>query len=1068
MTRVTSDGYLRYPHIHGDLITLVAEDDIWLAPADGGRAWRLSSDSVAATSPRFSRDGAAVAWTSWRDGDPEVYVADTGGSALTRLTYWNDPRTRVGGWTAEGEVIAVSAAGQFSTEYPWAFAVPAAGGPARRLSYGPVTELAIEAEATGLLTGRSGGDPAHWKRYRGGTAGKLWTATKTDPLFTRVLGELTGQLSSPMVIGGRLFFLSDHEGTGNIYSAGLDGSDLRKHTEHDGRYARNATTDGTRIVYHVAGDIWILDSPDASPRVLEVTLSSPATTRAPRLISAADYLGDLDCDQTGQASVVEVCGTVHWLTHSDGPARALWADPRARARMPRVLGDGKVAWVTDADGPDAIEVAALEGQPRLARLAAGSLGSVTSLAASPDGTMIAAAARDGRLLLVDTESGQVTEVAAGDDGEVSGLAWSPDSAWLAWSEPGPRPLARIRLARVADGSVTDVTDGRFADSEPVFTLDGLYLAFLSRRTFDPVQDSQAFDLAFPYGTRPYLVTLAAVTPSPFGPLSGGRPPGKLPAQESERPVVAVDTEGMPARVITVPVAESDYSSLRAVRESREGPAGLVWLRAPVAGVLGDGDHEPGGARPRAALEWFDPRKREVTVLAAEADWFTVSGDGTRLVVRDGGRLQVLPADPGSDDDVITVDLSRARFTADPDLLWRHAYLEAGRLMRRDFWREDMSGVDWDGVLESYRPLLDRVRGPGDFCDLLWEVFGELGTSHAYVTPSGLFGDTYDDAGAIGQLGADVSRDAAGQWIIDRVLPGESSDPRARSPLQAPGVAVRAGDEILAVDGRLVDPAAGPWPLLAGGANKPVELTVRSGTGGPPRRTVIVPLRSDRRLRYQDWVAGRRRAVRELSGGRIGYLHIPDMMGGGWADFNRDLSTELLCEAVIVDVRDNRGGHISQLVVEQLSRRIIGWDAARYIRPESYPSTAPRGPVVTLADEFAGSDGDIVIAAIKSLGIGPVVGTRTWGGVVGIDGRLRLVDGTQMTVPRHAWAFTDYGWGVENYGVDPDIEVLNTPDDWAAGRDAQLETGVRIALDALAEHPAATPPPLPAPALAPKD
>jgi tricorn protease len=1058
---VTSPGYLRYPHIHGDLVTFVAEDDVWLAPADGGRAWRLSSDSVAVANPRFSRDGAAVAWTSWQHGDPEAYVADTAGAAATRLTYWNDPKTQVAGWTPDGEVIVVSATGQFAAEYPRAFAVPAAGGPARRLPYGPVADLAIEAEATALLTGRSG-DPAHWKRYRGGTAGRLWTATPADPLFSRVLDGLTSQLSSPMIIAGRLFFLSDHEGTGNIYSVALDGTDLRGHTEHEGYYARNATTDGTRIVYHVAGEIWILDSPAAAPRVLELTLASPARARAPRLVSAADHLGALDCDKTGQASVVEVRGTVHWLAHKDGPSRALWVDPRARARMPRVLGEGKVAWVTDAGGPDAIEIAALEGEPRFVRHAEGSVGSVTSLAPSPDGATIAAAARDGRLFLVDAESGQVTELAHGDDGEVSGLSWSPDSAWLAWSEPGPQPLTRIRLARVADGSVTDVTDGRFSDSEPVFTADGLYLAFLSRRTFDPVYDSHAFDLAFPYGARPYLVTLAATTPSPFGPLSGGRPLGEPSSEDSERAVVTVDIAGIAARVVAVPVAEANYSSLYPVK------GGLAWLRAPVAGVLGDGDPEPGGDRPRAALERFGLRKREVTELADEVDWFVASGDGTRLVVRDGAELRVLPAERkpngGSTDDIVTVDLSRARFTADPDALWRHAYLEAGRLVRRDFWREDMSGIDWDGVQDRYRPLLDRVRGAGDFSDLLWEVFGELGTSHAYVIPPGASfrGDGDDPSGAVGHLGADVSRDDAGRWIIDRVLPGESSDPRARSPLEAPGAVVGAGDEIVAVDGLPVDPAAGPWPLLAGGAKKPVELTVRSGAGAPTRGAVIVPLRSDRRLRYQDWVAGRRRATRELSDDRIGYLHVPDMMGGGWADFNRDLHAEMLHEAVVVDVRGNRGGHISELVIEQLSRRIIGWDAARYIRPESYPTTAPRGPVVTLTDEFAGSDGDIVTAAIKSLGVGPVVGARTWGGVIGIDGLpgLELVDGTHITVPRYAFAFNAYGWGVENHGVDPDVEVLITPDDWEAGRDPQLEAGVRLALDALAKTPAASPPPLP--------
>src|SRR5436305_8257086 len=339
-------------------------------------------------------------------------------------------------------------------------------------------------------------------------------------------------------------------------------------------YARNPATDGQRIVYHVAGDIWILDSPEAAePRRLEVTLGSPAPARAPRLVSAEDHLGGLDCDETGQASVVEVRGTVHWLTHKDGPARALHVDPGARARLPRVLGEtGQAVWVTDAAGADALEMASTGGEPASSTLAAGQLGDVVSLAASPDGATVAAAARDGRLLVVDVASGQVTELAASDDGAIGGLSWSPDSAWLAWAQPAIRNLARIRIARIADpaggsargvrgdgvppgGStavppgqheVLDVTDGRFADTSPVLTLDGLHLAFLSQRSFDPVYDTHTFDLAFPLGGRPYLVPLAAETPSPFGPLPGGRPLGPANGEDpAEKPRAALPLPGGP-------------------------------------------------------------------------------------------------------------------------------------------------------------------------------------------------------------------------------------------------------------------------------------------------------------------------------------------------------------------------------------------------------------------------------------------------------------------------------------------------------------------------------------------
>jgi tricorn protease len=1072
MNCVASAGYLRYPHVHGELLVFVAEDDIWLSEVGGGRAWRLSADAAQVSYPRFSRDGTKVAWTSRRDGQPEVYIVDLASGDEARLTYWGDSQTRVTGWTSAGEVLAVTATSQPESHYLWAYAIPWQGAPPRRLPFGPVGDLALETVGTALLTGRTDGELAYWKRYRGGTAGKLWTASADDPLFTRILSDLNGQLSGPMLIGARLFFLSDHEGTANIYSCALDGTGLTRHTDHDGMYARNPSTDGHRIVYHMAGEIWMLDGPDApGPRKLPITLGAPAAGRAPRLVTAADHLGSLDCDRTGQASAVEVRGTVHWLTHKDGPARALYVDPNARARLPRVLGEtGKVVWVADGpdpESPDALEIVAVAGEPRSVRLAEGLLGTVTDLAPSPDGATVAAAAHDGRLLLVDVASGQVTELAASDDGPVDGLSWSPDSAWLTWSQYGPRPLSRIRLARISDHVVIDVTDGRFADSDPCFTVDGLYLAFLSRRSFDPVYDAQSFDLSFPFGSRPYLVPLAARTPSPFGPVPGGRPVNEVPSDgdkndSSERAIVTVDADGLPDRAVGVPVPEARYSRLRAVKD------GLAWLCDPVRGVLGESAAHLDDDAPRSALERYDLRKREVTEIAEELDWFVVSGDGTQLVVYDRGDLRVLPSGSKEDDhssgDVVAVDLSRARFRVDPAALWRHAYAEAGRIMRRDFWVPDMSGVDWDGVLKEYQPLLDRIRGANDFTDLLWEVVAELGTSHAYITKSGedwAFSPGRSGRAAVGQLGADLSRDPAGRWLVDRVLPGESSDPRARSPLSAPGVAVRPGDELVAVDGQPVDPVRGPWPLLAGAGGKPVELTVRPAVG-EPRDVVVVPLRDERRLRYQDWVASRRRLVRELSEGRLGYLHIPDMVGEGWAHFHRDLRSEMQLSGLIMDVRGNSGGHISQLVVEKLARRVVAWEMGRGVRPVSYPEEARRGPLVAVTDEHAGSDGDIITVAIRMLGLGPVVGTRTWGGVIGIESvpGHELADGTHMTVPRYAGYYGEFGWGVENYGVDPDVEVLISPDDWAAGRDPQLETAVRMAIEALEKQPPMTPPELP--------
>jgi tricorn protease len=378
MISVTSSGYLRYPHIHDELLAFVAEDDIWLAPTQGGRAWRLTSDSTKVANPRFSPDGSKLAWTSWRDGNPEVYVTSVDGTTATRLTYWGDDRTQVLGWTDDNEVIAISAVAQPDTHFTWAYAIPLDGAP-RRLPYGPVTDVAISDGNTALLSGRFNREPAWWKRYRGGTAGRLWTATSADPLFTRVHHELPGQFGGVMLIDGRLVFGADHEGTGNIYSSALDGSDLRRHTDHDGFYARHPSTDGRRVVYVNAGDIWLLDGLDATAAPVEIALGAAAPARVPRMITAEDHLGALAVDKTGQASVVEVRGTVHWLTHKDGPARALHVDPQVRARMPQVVGDtGQAIFITD--GGLQVTGGALIPVP----------GAVTSLAVSPAGATAAA------------------------------------------------------------------------------------------------------------------------------------------------------------------------------------------------------------------------------------------------------------------------------------------------------------------------------------------------------------------------------------------------------------------------------------------------------------------------------------------------------------------------------------------------------------------------------------------------------------------------------------------------------------------------------------------------------
>ncbi|WP_104092206.1 S41 family peptidase [Arthrobacter sp. GMC3] len=1160
---MTSSSYFRYPHVHQDLLTFVAQDDVWVAPLAGGRAWRLSAEMSPPRNPRFTPDGSHVVWSVTRGAAPEVVTAPVDGGEVRQLTYWGHASTKVKGFTPEGKVVVTSAFEQPDSRLTWAYAVGLDDAQRSLLAYGPVDNMAfgpvVGDERPMVLSSALSREPAAWKRYRGGTAGKLWIDSDGSGEFSRLLPELDGNLCDPLWVSGRIAFLSDHEGHGNLYSVQADGSGLRRHTDFEGFYVRHASTDGTRIVFESAGNLFSMASLDDEAVQIPLTLGAAASARTPKLLTIGDHLNEVVPSLDGRASVVQAHGTVHWLTHRDGPARVLAAEPGVRARLARPLDAAHVFYIADNGGEAALYIRSVAGAgdqgtgPDLAEGApvpeegpAGTDGEeVTALprpvsaqavnadtfrepaspaitpaagpdapaleaevesskpsrpaddvqeirriefpartraaeaVASPDGAMIAVGTEFGEVYLIDVHSGAIELLATSALGAVEELAFSPDSAWLAWSEPlDPEGRhAKLRMAAVTAPAepgerIVELTDGRFADRSPEFTRDGKYLAFLSRRSFDPVYDTQSFDLSFPVSTKPFLIALAATTPSPFGPAVEGAPhPGsaktKAPSSaqdvEAKAPAkVTVDVAGLPARIIAVPVPQDQYVQLSVV------DGGLLWRVERSRGATGDGLGKPTDKPAPASLDYFDFATGVVSRIVEEIDSFRVSADGNWLVTLRDGRVKVLPASVRSVDEATEagtdVDLERIMVRLDPGKVWGQAFDEAWRLQRDFFYTPDMAGTDWDAVHARYRPLVERLGSHDDLVDLLWEMHGELGTSHAYVTPAPV---TEDGAGSQGYLGAVFETTEQG-FVIKEILAGESSDPQAFSPLEAPGVAGQVGEVLEAVNGVPV-PAQGPAVLLAGTAGKIIELTLRSATASQPdgegqpgtrRRVAVVPLKSEEQLRYQQWVARNRATVRQASQGAFGYLHVPDMMPRGWAQLHRDLDTETAADALVIDVRRNRGGHTSQLVAEVISRRMDAWCLSRGHGPEIYPSQALRGPVVILTDEFAGSDGDIITAVAKLRGIGPVVGMRTWGGVVGIDGKFTLADGTGVTQPRYAFWFRDgQGFHVENYGVDPDITVPFPPHDYLAGNDPQLEAAIGVLLEMRAEIPTVQPPEL---------
>lgn len=1108
--------YLRYPHINGDLITFTADDDVWLVPAEGGRAWRLTADHVPVRSPRISPDGTHVAFVSYRDGHPELMLAEVATGSLRRLTWLGGKVMTMLGWADDTHVLVGSNAGEFEVRN---HVVKSVGldGEVERLALGRASGLARHHGGATVLSTPFSRPPAHWKRYRGGTAPRLWLdrsggtndasiADGSGAKWQRLLRHEQASLTDPLWVGDSLVFTSDRAATfphhadeqANLWiwdglatqkagAKGGNGGDVGegaggepRQLTHQGEaegYVRDATTDGTRIVWHSHGQIKVLDSLDAAVRTLEVSL--PGTQVQPLTLDPKTGIGRISPDHEGNASVVEWRGKTFWLAHREGPARALCAESSIRTREPVVLGKtGLAAYITDVEEEDAIEIRSVRADEPPRRIGAGALGRVLDMSADPAGKTLATISHDGSIRLIEVGNGKTQLVGHSGFGEARTPRFSPDGRYLVWTQPtqGEELLGRLMLADVkSDRETKPLTSGRFNDFSPTFTRDGKYIAFLSDRTFDPSYNQHSFDLSFNGVTRPWLLPLSATEPAPFGPSVGGWAIGEVTEESkaetsrsdrlkaelsrSEKAVTTaeVDLEGAEERIVPFPVSSGVFRDL----EACEG--GVLWMRTGDAedGELGDKHAGDTGAKPAEAVQFFDFAKRKLVTVVDKADEFEVSGDGKLIVVVDDGDLTVRPANrkvEADDDESVAVDLTRLRFELDRRAEWLQMFEENSRIMRDHYWREDMNGVDWEGVTMRWRAVAAKALTHDDLVDILWETVGELNTSHAYVTPATPPGDR---SKKLGFLGADLEKTAKG-WTIARILPGESSEPGARSPLRQAGVGAREGDIIVAVNGQPVDAVRGPAAHLQGAADSIVELTLRRGRS-KDRVVAIIPIADEEKLRYQDWVRSRREYVARESEGRIGYVHVPDMASYGWAQLARDIRQAMSCDGVIADVRFNRGGHTSALVAERFADHVIAWNAARnYDLMIPDPEDARRGPVAFVANEFSGSDGDIINARVQAKGIGPVIGVRTWGGVVGIDGRYELVDGTEVTQPRYAFWLEGKGWEVENFGVEPDIEVEHDPSQLFADDDPQLDRAIAEILAGLKETPAATAPEFPAP------
>lgn len=1078
---MTSQGYVRFPTIHEDRIIFVSEDDLWLVSSEGGRAERLTAGVGEVSYPHFSPDGELLAFVGREEGPSEIYVMPALGGVAQRLTF-QSASCRVAGWSPAGDAILyASNAGQSLYNQNVIYAISPQGGQpsqvpvgiANAISYGPGGSVVI---------GRNTSEPARWKRYRGGTAGHLWCDTTGSGIFQRLL-QLNGNIANPCWVGERIYFLSDHEGVGNIYSCTPLGEDIRRHTDHNDFYARNLSSDGQRLVYHAGADLYLFDPSTEKVRQLNIVLPSFRTQRNRKFVSPGRYLDSYALHPQGYSVALTTRGKAFTMGNWEGPVLQHGELDGVRYRFLEWLNDGKrLVAINDATGRESLVVFNPEDASEPRTFTDIEFGRAVELIVSPTDDAVAISNHRNELIVVDLEAGTSRIIDRSDYGRIRGMAWSPDGHWLAYGYPSTSQKTAIKLSNLESVETHYATEPVLHDISPAFDPGGKYLYFLGYRIFNPVYDNLQFDLSFPRGTKPYVITLQRDLRSPFIPepkdsrekekdkeeASAEKQEEKdsedsSPAEDEDKkestkrpsPIV-IDLEGITTRVLPFPVAEGKYTSIRGIK----GKA--LFLSFPIDGSI----YQPGeNHEPRGHIDSYDFESHKTDYLIDGVSDFDLSRDNKTLIYRTRHRLRVLKAGDkppkGDNGDHASresgwLDLNRLKVSVQPAAEWKQMFAEAWRLQREHYWAEDMLGIDWNAVYAQYAPLVERVSSRSELSDLFWELQGELGTSHAYE-----FGGEYRQSPHYQQgfLGVDWTFDTENnRYRIARIVQGDPSESKATSPLTSPGLNVKIGDAVLAVNGQHVGPNRSPQELLVNQADNEVQLTIEDAFTKETRVITVKALSEENSARYREWVENNRHIVHEKSEGRVGYIHIPDMGGRGFGEFHRSYLAEYDYAALLVDVRYNGGGHVSPLLLEKLARRRIGYDFPRWGQPVPYPEESPRGPLVALTNEYSGSDGDIFSHSFKLMGLGPLIGKRTWGGVIGINPQHALVDGTRTTQPEFAFWFKDVGWNVENYGTDPDIEVDIAPQDYIKGIDTQLDRAIAEALRLIEEVPVLEPKP----------
>ncbi|MFZ0819988.1 MAG: PDZ domain-containing protein [Candidatus Acidiferrales bacterium] len=1086
---------MRFPDVYRDKIVFDFGGDLWLASISGGIARRITTHPGQELFPKFSPDGKWIAFSGQYDGNFNVYVMPSEGGQPRQLTFESDqvavpermgPNNEVINWTPDGKsIVFLSRRNTFNDWFGRLFTVSPEGGLPTQLPVDKGGLLSFSPDGTKMVYNRIFRNFRTWKRYTGGMAQSIWLYDFKN-VTAEALTPNDHAYTYPMWRGNTLYFGSDRgaDKRMNLYSMDMGTKQMRELT-HFTDYDMGWPSMGPdSIILENAGYLYLFDLKAEQLKKLTIYLPGDRDQVRPHWLDASSLVTDFDISPDGKRAAFSARGDVFTVPAKYGATRNITHTPGIREHGVAWSPDGKwLAYISDRTGEEELYIQSQDGMTDPVEITSGDKGFLFPPVWSPDSKKLAYSDQKIRLFYVDIDAKKPVQVDTDRYAEFTDYTWSPDSKWLSYTKLMENHNGIIELYSLANSKITHVTDDFTSSSNPAFDPAGKYLYFISSRDYNEVPGVYDWEFANMKTQRVYVVTLRADEPSPFAPRSdevstGKEAAGAAPQAQTNPPKDSatdqtkgekkdetkteaqkkeeaakefrIDLDGLGQRTVALPPPSANISQVGA------GDDQIFYVTQPIGGLSGPLP----GEDPK--IHVYDMKERKDSVLVGGADTFALSFDHKKMLYSAPGgpshTYGIVDTTPASEHKAGegAISLSGLRMEVDPRAEWKQMFSEVYRQERDYFFEASMNGVDWEKVRDRYAILLPYVASRYDLVLLLGDMIGELSNSHTYTGG----GDMPDLSPVnVGMLGVDFGLDPAnGRYKFAKILEGENWNPAHRSPLTEPGVNIKAGDYLLAVNGRPLKAPTNPYELFVGTAGQNVTLTVNSTSSEQGARNVVVQtINTEYALRELDWITANRLKVDAATNGRVGYVYLPNMGDEGLNEFMKQYFPQIRKEGMIVDVRYNGGGFVDQMIFERLRRMVAGMGSARNFAPDTEPGNVFYGSMACITNEYAASDGDFFSHFFKQYKLGPLVGMRTWGGVRGIRGEIPLMDGGYITRPEFSLYGMDSQWLIENYGVVPDVEVDNPPDQVMKGRDPQLEKTIELVMKDMREHPRKLPP-----------